>query len=242
MSLESCADKAQTLTVDDVIQKTVLRHGGQSYNNMEVEFDFRKRHYRAKITNGEYVYERTFRGKEGMIKDVWSNDKFKRMIDQEEVKLNQENMRTYRTATNSVIYFALLPFNLDDPVVNRQLMRSVEIKGKSYYKVEMTYGKNGGGEDFEDVYVYWINKEDFTIDYLAYSYNINGGGVRFREAYNSREIEGIRFQDYKNYTIYKDFPAQELDYAFETDQLKLISNIELENVRVDLTSSLVEKR
>lgn len=232
--LSSCGDEKQKLSVDQVIQKTIERHGGDKYNNMEVEFDFRKRHFRAKISNGQYVYERSFRSNEGWVTDVWSNDKFKRMIDQKEIKLDQQNLRTYRTATNSVIYFALLPFNLDDPVVNRQLMRSVEIKSKSYYKVEMTYDKNAGGEDFEDVYVYWINKDDFTIDYLAYSYNINGGGVRFREAYNQRDINGIRFQDYRNYTIDKDFPAQELDYAFQTDQLKLLSEIKLENVKVGL--------
>ncbi len=232
--LESCGDEKQSLSVDEVIQKAVERHGGDKYNNMEVEFDFRKRHFRAKISDGQYVYERTFRSSEGWVTDVWSNDKFKRMIDQREIKLDQENLRTYRTATNSVIYFALLPFNLDDPSVNRQLMRSVKIKDKSYYKVEMTYDENGGGEDFEDVYVYWINKDEFTIDYLAYSFNINGGGVRFREAYNQREVKGIRFQDYRNYTIDKDFPAQELDYAFETKQLRLLSEITLENVRVGL--------
>lgn len=232
--LSSCGDEKQKLSVDQVIQKTIERHGGEKYNNMEVEFDFRKRHFRAKISNGQYVYERSFRSNEGWVTDVWSNDKFKRMIDQKEIKLDQQNLRTYRTATNSVIYFALLPFTLDDPVVNRQLMRSVEIKSKSYYKVEMTYDENGGGEDFENVYVYWINKEDFTIDYLAYSFNINGGGVRFREAYNQRDVKGIRFQDYRNYTIDKDFPAQELDYAFQTDQLKLLSEIKLENVKVGL--------
>ncbi len=237
VGLESCGDKAQRLTADQIIQKAIDRHGGERYDNMEVEFDFRKRHFRAKISNGEYVYERSFRTKEGWVTDVWSNDKFKRMIDEREVKLDQENMRTYRTATNSVIYFALLPFNLDDPVVNRQLMRPVKINDQPYYKVEMTYGKNGGGEDFENVYVYWIHKETFTIDYLAYSFNINGGGVRFREAYNPREVNGIRFQDYKNYTISKDFPAQELDYAFETDQLRLISDIKLENIKVNLSTS-----
>ncbi len=232
--LVSCGDEKQKLSVDQLIQKTIERHGGEKYDNMEVEFDFRKRHFRAKISSGQYVYERTFRGTEGLVTDVWSNDKFKRMIDQKEIKLDQQNLRTYRTATNSVIYFALLPFHLDDPVVNRQLMRSVEIKGKTYYKVEMTYDENAGGEDFENVYVYWINKDDFTIDYLAYSFNINGGGVRFREAYNQRDVNGIRFQDYRNYTIDKDFPAQELDYAFQTDQLKLLSEIVLDNVKVSL--------
>ncbi|HEY9117529.1 MAG TPA: DUF6503 family protein [Roseivirga sp.] len=236
ISVSGCGGPTEELSADQIIQKAVKRHGGDSYNNMEVQFDFRNRHYRAKISNGEYVYERTFQSEKGWVTDVWSNKQFKRMIGEREIQLDREDMRTYRTATNSVIYFALLPFNLDDPVVNRQLMRSVEIKGKPYYKIEITYGENGGGQDFENVYIYWIHQEDFTIDYLAYSFNINGGGVRFREAYNAREIEGIRFQDYVNYTIDKDFPAQELDYAFSTDQLMEVSKIELEHIEVKLLS------
>lgn len=233
--VSSCVNQKEELTADQIIEKAVKRHGGDNYDNMEVQFDFRNRHYRAKISKGEYVYERTFQSEGGLVTDIWSNKKFKRMIGEKEIQLDREAMRSYRTATNSVIYFALLPFNLDDPVVNRQLMRSVEIKGKPYYKIEITYGENGGGQDFEDVYVYWIHKENFTIDYLAYSFNINGGGVRFREAINQREIEGIRFQDYNNYTIQKDFPAQELDYAFLTNQLTEVSKIELENIEVQLT-------
>ncbi|WP_189629826.1 MULTISPECIES: DUF6503 family protein [Roseivirga] len=234
VTFTSCGDHEKELTADEIIQKAVKRHGGDNYDNMEVEFDFRNRHFRAKISNGEYVYERSFKSDNGWVTDIWSNKKFKRMVGEKEIKLDREDMRTYRTATNSVIYFALLPFNLDDPVVNRQLMRSVEIKGQPYYKVEITYGENGGGQDFEDVYIYWIHKENFTVDYLAYSFNINGGGVRFREAYNQREVEGIRFQDYMNYTIEEDFPAHELDYAFVTNKLKLVSKIELENVEVRL--------
>ena len=56
--------------------------------------------------------------------------------------------------------------------------------------------------------------------------------MRFREAINQREVNGIRFQDYINYTIGKDFPAHELDYAFQTGQLKEISRIELDDVVV----------
>ena len=57
--LVSCGDEKQKLSVDQVIQKTIERHGGEKYDNMEVEFDFRKRHFRAKISSGQYVYERT---------------------------------------------------------------------------------------------------------------------------------------------------------------------------------------
>ena len=99
----------------------------------------------------------------------------------------------------------------------------------------MTYGKTGGGEDFENVYVYWIHQHNFTLDYFAYAFNIDGGGVRFREAYNKREINGILFQDYINYTIDKDFPVQELDYAYQTGQLVYVSDIKLENIKVHLS-------
>ena len=228
----SCKKSQETLTADTIIKKAIQRHGGENYNNMEVKFDFRNRHFRAVIAQGNYVYERTFKSKDGNVTDVWSNNKFKRMIDDKEIGLALENRRTYQRATNSVIYFALLPFNLDDPIVNRQLMKDVEIKGEPYHKVEITFGENGGGEDFENVYIYWIHKEQFTIDYFAYGFYVNGGGVRFREAYNSREVEGIRFQDYKNYTIRKDFPVQELDYAYEIGQLELVSDIKLENIEV----------
>lgn len=235
LSICSCGHEKEELTADEVIERAVKQHGGERYDNMEVQFDFRNRHYRAKISNGEYVYERTFKSESGWVTDVWSNKKFKRMIDEKEIQLNREDLETYRSSTNSVIYFALLPFDLDDPVVNRQLMRSVEINNEPYYKVEITYGERGGGkENFESAYVYWIHKEKFTMDYLAYSFNINGGGVRFREAYNPREVEGIRFQDYRNYTIDEDYPAQELDYAFSTGKLKLVSDIKLENIKVNL--------
>ena len=228
----SCKESQQILTADDIIQKAIEKHGGDLYDNMEVQFDFRNRHFTAKISEGEYVYERTFRSNDGMVTDVWSNNKFKRMINDKEIRLELENRRTYQRATNSVIYFALLPFNLDDPVVNRQLMRDVEIKGEPYHKVEITFGENGGGEDFENVYIYWIHKEEFTIDYFAYGFYVNGGGVRFREAYNARRVGGIRFQDYKNYTIDKDFPVQELDYAYELGELNLVSDIKIENIEV----------
>ena len=69
------------------------------------------------------------------------------------------------------------------------------------------------------------------MDYLAYSFQVNGGGVRFREAYNPRTVGGIRFQDYVNYKHEnKDFPVQQLDQAFLNKELKELSRIELKNI------------
>jgi hypothetical protein len=38
-------------------------------------------------------------------------------------------------------------------------------------------------KDFDDEYMYWI-KDTRKVDYLAYSYHVNDGGVRFRAAFN----------------------------------------------------------
>jgi len=73
------------------------------------------------------------------------------------------------------------------------------------------------------------------LDYLAYKYATNGGGVRFREAYNTRVVEGIRFVDYNNYKPEnKEVSLSELDQLFTEEKLKLVSKIETEKVKVIL--------
>jgi len=68
------------------------------------------------------------------------------------------------------------------------------------------------------------------VDYLAYSYHVNGGGVRFRSAYNSREVDGVRFQDYINYKHDSTTPVEEMDEYYLKGELKELSKIELRNI------------
>jgi hypothetical protein len=145
----------------------------------------------------------------------------------------------YRASVNSVHYFSVLPFGLNDKAVNKTLMGDDTIKTKDYFKVKVTFNPEGGGEDYEDVFIYWINKTNFKVDYLAYSYNeIDGKGLRFRQAYNERFVNGIRIVDYNNYkTENTSIPLEDLGTAFDTDKLVLLSKIELENVEVQLINN-----
>jgi hypothetical protein len=114
-------------------------------------------------------------------------------------------------------------------------MDETNIKNELYFKIKVTFGQEGGGTDFDDEFLYWIHKTNFTVDYLAYSYATNGGGIRYREAYNPRVIEGIRFVDYNNYKPSNlEFSLDELSVLFEKGALKLLSKIETENVRVSI--------
>ncbi len=138
-------------------------------------------------------------------------------------------------SVNSVVYFALLPYKLNDPAVNKRFLGESIIKGQPYQAVEVTFEQEGGGGDWNDVFVYWFHKEHRTMDYLAYLYHVNGGGTRFREAHNIRTIEGIRIADYRNYKSEStDLPLVEYAEAFSTDTLIKVSDVDVENVRVRL--------
>ena len=59
--------------------------------------------------------------------------------------------------------------------------------------------------------------------------------MRFREVYNERYKNGLRFVDYNNYKAESDaLELSELGRAFENNQLELISKIQLKNVTVNL--------
>ena len=71
------------------------------------------------------------------------------------------------------------------------------------------------------------------MDYLAYSFHVNGGGTRFRKAINRREINGITFQDYINYTATTEVEnIADFDQLLKDQKLEEVSIIDLKNVVV----------
>ena len=160
-----------------------------------------------------------------------SNDKFIRSINDVVSNLSDKDVVRYSNTLNSVIYFALLPYRLNDPAVIKTLKGTTSIKGKKYHAVEVRFTEENGGTDYDDVFYYWINTQTNTMDYLAYLFHVNGGGVRFRAAYNPRVIDEIRFQDYENYSAPKETALADLPALYEAGELKLLSKIELEEVK-----------
>jgi hypothetical protein len=217
-----------------IIDKAIAVHGGDQLQQADISFNFRKKHLELKLERGKYHYQSKVRDSVGLVHDQMDNENFVRKIDNEVVSLDEEKALAYRNTLNSIVYFALLPYFLNDPAVNKELLGRTSIRGEPYYEIKVTFDREGGGTDFEDVYIYWIHREDFTMDYLAYSFHVNGGGTRFREAYNVRESGGVRFADYINYeATAEDFALQDYEQLFEKGQVKEISRIELEDVSVE---------
>lgn len=222
--------KAQLL-----VDQTIAKHGGKAYENAIVKFTFRDRQYKATRRGASFEYERSWTDSTGQqIRDVLNNGGLYREINGKRVELSAEDQAKYTSSVNSVIYFALLPSSLNDAAVIKEYLGEVNIKSKPYHKIKVTFQQDGGGEDFDDEYVYWLHRDSLTMDYLAYNFQEEGGGARFREAYNARYENGIRFADYVNYQP-KDtanLQVETFDQAFESGGLKELSKIETEKVEV----------
>ena len=199
-----------------------------------ISFDFRKKHYQAQLDQGQFVYESTGEDSTGArVHDVLTNNRFTRTVNGQPVELTEEDRQRYGNSLNSVVYFVLLPYPLNDPAVNKEYVGETTLAGEPYHKIRVIFGQEGGGTDFDDEYIYWIHRDRHTMDYLAYSFEVNGGGTRFREAYNVRTVGGIRFADYVNYeSTTSDFALEDYDQLFEAGKVKELSRIETENIEV----------
>lgn len=227
---DSPLDKAQ-----EIIDAAIAAHGGNAYNHTQINFKFRDRDYISIRNGGKYQYERRFTNPEDslqQVRDILTNDAFVREINGAKTEVPDTMAFKYSNSVNSVIYFAVLPYGLNDPAVNKEYVGAVKIKGEPYHKIKVTFEQEGGGKDYEDVFLYWIHTASFHMDYLAYSYKTDGGGIRFREAFNQREVGGIQFADYVNYKMDPSLDLMKSDSLFEAGELEKLSVIALEGVRV----------
>jgi len=229
----ACTTAQKTISIATTpLSKAIKSHGGKNYETVHIGFTFRKKAYTFKNNGGAYEYTRT-EDKDGQqIFDVLKNDGFKRSIAGKPQNLSDKDALKYENSLNSVIYFAQLPYKLDDPAVTQVAKGSTTIKGKAYQVVQVSFAKEGGGTDHDDTYYYWVNQSTNIIDYLAYNFHVNGGGVRFRSAFNPRKVGGLHFQDYVNYKAPVNTPLADLPAMYEKGALKELSKIELENIRV----------
>ncbi|NNE78179.1 MAG: hypothetical protein HKN31_14045 [Pricia sp.] len=229
--MDSTSKKKNMAKAENLVIDAIKAHGGKQYDNAHYGFTFRKKDYTFLNNDSGFTYtvQHTKDGNE--ITDILVNGKFSRILNGDTVELSKKNIARYHEALNSVVYFVLLPYKLSDQAVNKTYLGQMSIKDQPYEMVGVTFDKEGGGEDYNDEFLYWINTETKTIDYLAYNYETSDGGVRFRSAYNPMTVGGIRFQDYVNYEAPIDTPLRNLPRLYEKGELKELSRIETRNIK-----------
>lgn len=227
----SCSDNISD--PQEIVDRCLRVHGGEHYLHARIEFDFRDRHYITKRNDGIFSKERILKDSTTVTHDILTNEGFVREINGVKAAIPDSMAVKYTASVNSVIYFALLPYALNDPSVNKKLLGTTEIEGRPYYKVQVTFGPDGG-EGQQDIFYYWIHRKDFTLDFMAYHYLEDGEwDTRFRKAYNRSTVGGILFQDYINYKPGKPGqPFEQIEELFKSQGLTELSRIELRNITV----------
>jgi len=231
-----CATKKTTLKTgtdlkaEQIIGNAIKAHGGTKYDDAHYQFVFRDKTYTFKNDKEGYTYTLNQEKDGRRINDVLKNGTITRTVDGQVQDLSPKQKTGYSSGVNSVIYFATLPYKLQDQSVNKSYVETQTIKGQSYDVIHITFDEEGGGKDHDDNFYYWINQKTSKIDYLAYNYAVGKGGVRFRSAYNTRIVGGISFQDYVNYKAPVGTPLVALPSLFESDQLTKLSVIATEDV------------
>lgn len=221
---------------EKIIHKAIIRHGGDAYNHLSLKFRFRKLHFEVNQKNGAFEYIRTSRDSTGrIIRDILTNKGFKREIEGKEQLLETKKRNSIKNGVNSVVYFALLPAKLSDPAVIKSYKGKTTIKGQPYHVVEVHFKEEEGGDDFKDTFMYWIHAKHYTMDYLAYQFHTDGGGVRYRSVDKVQEVKGIRFQNYVNYKMDDlSVPMEALPEMWEKEKLKELSRIDLEDISLEI--------
>ena len=235
LALASCKSNAPVLAAQQIVNKSIVAFGSDKISTSKISFTFRKKSYIATRNNGIYALEKITNETSVETRDVLSNKGFVRYKNSELVQVPDSMATRYSNSVNSVHYFSVLPFGLNDKAVHKKRLSDVTIKGIDYYKIQVTFSEDGGGDDFDDVFLYWIKKDNFQLDYLAYKYNTGKGGMRFRAVKNESVVNGIRFVNYNNYK-----PADpttdffSIEAAYQNGQLKKVSEINLEHIEVSL--------
>ena len=97
-----------------------------------------------------------------------------------------ENADRQRMRYNLMFYFYAFPFVIGDPGINYENIEPVELEGKTYNAVKVTYN-NGVGDSPNDSYIICSDQETNHMQWLMYTATFGGAP---KDSYNLIKYEG----------------------------------------------------
>ena len=218
---------------NDVVRMCIEAYGGE-IDSASLSFTFRDKLYKGIFESGNYEMSRQFNKDDSLYLDRLSNSGFVRTVNSQSVELSERWVKAYSNSINSVFYFVMLPFKLQDEAVILSYFGKQKTKNGEYFLVKVSFKQEGGGEDHQDEFRYWVNSKTYLLDFFAYSYDTDGGGVRFRAVEKRHQSDsGHIFQDYINYKANVGIAMDSLLYLYDSGKLIELSKIRLENLQFE---------
>ncbi|MBA4054870.1 MAG: hypothetical protein C0490_09175, partial [Marivirga sp.] len=121
----------------NIIDKAIETAGGEKFLNSTISFDFRGRHYITRRKGGIFSHERVFKDSVSTIHDFLTNEGFHREVNGVKAVIPDSMAAKYTRSVNSTIYFALLPYGLNDPAVKKKFLGKTAFDSQPYFIVEV---------------------------------------------------------------------------------------------------------
>ncbi len=224
-----------------IVDRAIEHHGGEIYRHSETELDLCSKsgcfHVVARVDGDRFAYVVSGKSGGARLEVRSTNDALEVSRNGEPLAVEPAKQRQYRDWAMARVYFCFLPFRLGDPSVIQQDLGLVDWQGRRLHKVKVTF-EPGTSTDSGDEYVYWFDPESARLEYFAYSYDDNGGGLRFRRNLRHRRAGGLLFFDQENYGVDgggadgPDLSVDSIDAAYVRDAMRHVSTVRLEGIEV----------
>lgn len=230
MSCES-KKKSETLSANDILQKTIKQHASSSYQDKLISFTLGDTHYTSSYSNNKALFtmnreHNSIRNKviyDGGFLKYYKND-----------SLQEDGTFPYQIIERSLfglLYSLSIPHNLTSNDIKLQLLEDVTIRSKSYYALQ---ARNiDYQEEKDNIIILYISKQDYLINYIALDYNAIALQKQFRRLSNPRRINDILFHDTTIFVSQDSALALKEYYTnYNNPRLKHTKDIVLENIEV----------
>lgn len=234
---------AEETSRPDIVDRAIRFHGGDLYESTATSLELCSKsgcfHVRASLaaTDGGVEYDFDVRGatREGERRVRSTHASVELWLDGAAQTIPAGDAQRYRDWAMARVYFCFLPYRLADPGVHHTDQGTEQWGERTLHRVKVTFAE-GSSTDADDEYVYWFDPETGRVEQFAYSYATNGGGLRFRRAFDHRRVGGILFFDQENLGVEgPDLSVDQIDSEFVEQGMRSISTVELRNIRVEPT-------
>lgn len=221
----------------EIVRRSIDYHGGDLYEKTEVALRLCSGSgcYDVRAWRDGGLYEHQVAGpvSAGHREVIATNDSLRHWADGVEQAVespaDEQSLRDWATAR---LYFAFLPFRLNDPGVRQHDLGLESWGGRDLHKVKITF-RAGSSSDAQDEFLYWFDPETSRLEQFAYSYDGSPGGLRFRTLEDYRRVGGILFSDQSNLGIEGDgLSVDQITPDYVASALRLISRVRLEEIEV----------
>ncbi len=219
-----------------IVDRAIEHHGGEIYRHSETRLDLCSKsgcfHVVANLDGDRWAYTVSGRSGDSRLQVHSADDALTVRRDGAEEAVAANRERRHRDWAMARVYFCFLPFRLNDPGVFKHDLGLVDWDGRRLHKVKVTF-QAGSSTDAGDQYMYWFDHETARLEYFAYSYDDNGGGIRFRRAVRHRRVGGLLFFDQENLGVDgSGLSVDAIDAAYVRAAMRQVSTVRLEGIEV----------